>query len=80
MTSSFPSARSVAPLPTPATTTGPPGTAGQVRPPGPSQPEASSLLARIGVWCYDHRKAAVGMWFAALVVVLAAAGAYRRRL
>ena len=32
-------------------------------------------LARIGAWCYDHRKAAVGIWLAALVVVFGAAGA-----
>ena len=36
---------------------------------------ASGLLARIGAWCYDHRKAAVGIWLAALVVVFGAAGA-----
>ena len=31
-------------------------------------------IARIGAWCYDHRKAAVGIWFAALIVVFGAAG------
>ena len=38
-------------------------------------PVSSGLLARIGAWCYDHRKAAVGIWLAALVVVFGAAGA-----
>jgi RND superfamily putative drug exporter len=33
-----------------------------------------SALARIGAWCYDHRKAAVGIWLAALVLVFGAAG------
>jgi RND superfamily putative drug exporter len=34
-----------------------------------------SGLARIGAWCYDHRKAAVGIWLTALIVVFGAAGA-----
>ena len=32
-----------------------------------------SGLARIGAWCFDHRKAAVGIWLAALIVVFGAA-------
>ena len=34
-----------------------------------------SALARLGGWCYDHRKAAAGIWVAALIVVFGAAGA-----
>jgi putative drug exporter of the RND superfamily len=34
-----------------------------------------SPLGRLGGWCFDHRRATVGLWAAALVVVLAAAGA-----
>jgi hypothetical protein len=34
-----------------------------------------SGLARIGAWCYDHRKAAIGIWLAALIVIFGAAGA-----
>jgi RND superfamily putative drug exporter len=34
-----------------------------------------SRLARIGAWCYDHRKAAVGTWLAVLIVLFGAAGA-----
>ena len=33
------------------------------------------LLARIGAWCFDHRKAAVGIWLVALVAVFGAAAA-----
>jgi RND superfamily putative drug exporter len=29
----------------------------------------------VGGWCFDHRRRAIGLWFAALVAVLAAAGA-----
>ena len=76
MTSSLPSARSAAPPPTPADRAGTgraPSDTGDLR--GPNQPHPSSLLARIGAWCFDHRKAAVGIWFAALIVVFGAAGA-----
>ena len=51
------------------------GTVGHGDRPGPNEPDPSSLLARVGAWCYDHRKAAVGIWFAALLVVFGAAGA-----
>jgi RND superfamily putative drug exporter len=33
------------------------------------------LLGRLGGWCFDHRRATVGLWFAVLVVVIATAGA-----
>ena len=33
-----------------------------------------SGLARVGAWCFDHRKAAVGIWFAALIAIFGAAG------
>ena len=42
----------------------------------PSRADPSSLLARLGGWCYDHRKAAVGIWFAGLLVVFGAAGLF----
>jgi putative drug exporter of the RND superfamily len=32
-------------------------------------------LARVGAWCFDHRKAAVGIWFATLIAIFGAAGA-----
>lgn len=38
-------------------------------------PRSRSSLGRLGGWCFDHRRAAVGLWFAVLVVVIAAAGA-----
>jgi putative drug exporter of the RND superfamily len=34
-----------------------------------------SGLARLGAWCYDHRKGAVGTWLACLIVIVGAAGA-----
>ena len=75
MTSSFPSARSRRAASDTGTATG----TARHRWTGKtsrSEPARSvELLARIGAWCYDHRKAAVGIWFAALVVVFAAAGA-----
>jgi RND superfamily putative drug exporter len=77
MTSSPSSARSIAPPSTPATTLPPgSGVAGHARSAPNNQPNRSGLLARTGAWCYDHRKAAVGIWFAALIVVFAAAGAF----
>ena len=42
------------------------------RPTTPSS--APSLLGRLGGWCFDHGRAAIGLWLAALVVILAAAG------
>jgi RND superfamily putative drug exporter len=36
-------------------------------------PARSGLLARLGAWCYDHRKAATAIWFSALTVVVGAA-------
>ena len=59
-----------------------PSTPAITRPPSGSQRRRTSpsggpsgRLARIGAWCYDHRKSAVGIWFAALILVFAAAGA-----
>ncbi|HEV2071738.1 MAG TPA: MMPL family transporter, partial [Acidimicrobiales bacterium] len=76
MTSTLPTARSDE-NPTPGPTQRPPpsSTSDGRRRRGPSRPRRPSLLARLGGWSFDHRKAAVGAWFAALVVVLAAAGA-----
>ena len=77
MTSSFPSARSAATGPTPVTTPRPAsGTVDLERPRGPNPSRRSGPLARIGAWLFDHRKAAVGIWFAALMVVLGAAGGF----
>ena len=42
---------------------------------GALPPGSDSLLGRLGGWCFDHRRATVGLWAAVLVVVLAAAGA-----
>ena len=39
----------------------------------PSPSARRSGLARIGAWCYDHRKTAVGIWLAALIVIFGAA-------
>jgi RND superfamily putative drug exporter len=71
MTSAIPTARSVA---TPAATL-PVGSAavGHGKPPPPHRTLPSGALGRVGAWCYDHRKAAVGIWFAALIVILAGA-------
>ena len=71
MTSAIPTARSVA---TPAATL-PVGSAavGHGKPPPPHRTLPSGVLGRVGAWCYDHRKAAVGIWFAALIVILAGA-------
>ena len=33
------------------------------------------LIARLSGWCFDHRRAALGIWATALIVVFAAAGA-----
>lgn len=45
-------------------------------PPASSPPSAaSSLLGRVGGWCFDHGRAAIGLWLTALVVIVAAAGA-----
>jgi putative drug exporter of the RND superfamily len=49
----------------PRTTTAPPS-------PPPSTP---SLLGRLGGWCFDHWRAAIGMWLTGLIIVFAAAGA-----
>jgi RND superfamily putative drug exporter len=35
----------------------------------------TSVLGRLGGWCFDHRKATVGLWVAVLVAVFAAAAA-----
>ncbi|MFP5373155.1 MAG: hypothetical protein ACLGI3_20770, partial [Actinomycetes bacterium] len=42
----------------------------------PSSPSsfAPSLLGRVGGWCFDHLRAAIGLWLTALVVIFAAAG------
>jgi len=45
------------------------------RPGGAPPPGSDSLLGRLGGWCFDHRRATLGLWAAVLVVVLAAAGA-----
>ncbi len=42
---------------------------------GAPPPGSDSLLGRLGGWCFDHRRATLGLWAAVLVVVLAAAGA-----
>jgi RND superfamily putative drug exporter len=44
-------------------------------PPGAPPPGGDSLLGRLGGWCFDHRRATVGLWAAVLVVVLGVAGA-----
>ncbi len=36
---------------------------------------APGALARLGAWCFDHRRAAVGIWLVVLFAVLGAAGA-----
>jgi putative drug exporter of the RND superfamily len=41
---------------------------------GASPSASSSLTGRIGGWCFDHRRAAVGLWAAVFVAVIAAAG------
>ena len=42
---------------------------------GDASPSASSsLIGRLGGWCFDHRRAAVGLWATVFVVVIAAAG------
>jgi RND superfamily putative drug exporter len=40
-----------------------------------SAASSSSTLGRLGGWCFDHRRATVGLWFAVLAIVIAAAGA-----
>ena len=45
------------------------------RPGGAPPPGSDSRLGRLGGWCFDHRRATVGLWTAVLVVVFAAAGA-----
>lgn len=45
------------------------------RPSDSSLTSNRSLLGRLGGWCFDHRRATVGLWLAVLVVVIAAAGA-----
>ena len=45
-------------------------------PPPSPPPAAPSLLGRIGGWCFDHGRAAIGLWLVALVLLFgAAAGA-----
>lgn len=39
----------------------------------PSEP-SSTVLGRIAGWCFDHRGKAVGLWLAALVVIVVTAG------
>ncbi|WP_195210394.1 MMPL family transporter [Actinomarinicola tropica] len=41
---------------------------------GASPAPHRSLTGRLGGWCVDHRRAAVGLWAAVLVIVVAAAG------
>ena len=75
MTFSVPSARSATTARASATPLGSSSGAPEVgTSPGPDPAHGPSLLARVGAWCFDHRRAAVGLWFAALAVVLAAAG------
>ena len=38
-------------------------------------PGNDSVLGRLGGWCFDHRRATLGLWAAVLLVVFAAAGA-----
>ncbi len=45
------------------------------RPDPRASADRHAALGRLGGWCFDHRRAAVGLWFAVLVVVIAAAGA-----
>jgi RND superfamily putative drug exporter len=52
--------------------TSPPGSDGSDGTPPPTD---DSALGRLGGWCFDHRRAALGLWVAVLVVVFAAAGA-----
>ena len=42
---------------------------------GAPPPGNDSALGRLGGWCFDHRRATLGLWAAVLVVVFAAAGA-----
>ena len=42
---------------------------------GGSPPGGGSALGRLGGWCFDHRRATIGLWAAVLAVVLVAAGA-----
>ena len=75
MTFSVPSARSATTDRASATPLGSSSGAPDVgTTPRPDPAHGRSLLARVGAWCFDHRRAAVGLWFAALAVVLAAAG------
>jgi RND superfamily putative drug exporter len=55
-------------------------TGGSTRPDGPDRPTGAvpgngSALGRLGGWCFDHARATVGLWFLALGVLVAAAGA-----
>jgi RND superfamily putative drug exporter len=45
-------------------------------PPAPRPATDETLLGRVGGWCFDHRRRAVGLWLAALVLVVAAAGSF----
>lgn len=38
-------------------------------------PGSGSVLGRLGGWCFDHRKATVGLWIAVLVAVFVAVAA-----
>jgi len=40
-----------------------------------SSPPSSSVLGRVGGWCFDHGRAAIGVWVTTLVLTFAAAGA-----
>jgi RND superfamily putative drug exporter len=42
---------------------------------GAPPPRGTSVLGRVGGWCFDHPRATLGLWAAVLVAVLAAAGA-----
>ena len=45
-------------------------------PTSPDRPTtAPSSLARLGRWCFDHRRAAIGLWLLVLFAVLGTAGA-----
>jgi RND superfamily putative drug exporter len=75
MTSTLPPTRADAPHPVAVTTERPSAGGDGTAEPSSEQPNPSSVLARLGGWSYDHRRRAVGIWFAALLVIFAAAGA-----
>jgi len=52
-----------------------PTTPRTVRPSGDPAERRGPLLGRIGGWCFDHRRKAVGLWLVALVAVFGAVAA-----